>query len=247
MAKKRSTNLDEVVSTEYELRNKSLNYKVELKCKNTRQKEFLKLLKDHKKEICFGIGAAGSGKSYLSLAYVLQSLKDGNNKFKQAVFVNPTVEAGNMNLGYIKGTLDEKTQPYREADEYTLEKILTVSGNSKPKDILRELNREECLKYEVVNFIRGKSLDNTLLVINEAENFSKEEMLLLLTRIGEDTKVIVTGDPLQKDRKDLKKCKDGLSYAYDVLKDLPEVGAVEFTNDDIVRNPLIQKIIERFE
>lgn len=99
-----------------------------------------------------------------------------------------------------------------------------------------------------MNFARGKTFDDSLILINEAENYSKEEMLLLLTRLGENSKIIITGDLEQLDRKDIKSSKNkcGLEYACDTLGNMPEFGSIEFTVDDIVRNPLITKIIQKW-
>ena len=93
----------------------------------------------------------------------------------------------------------------------------------------------------------GKTYDSAIVLINEAENYSKEEMLLLLTRIGENSKVIISGDIEQMDRKDLKSSQCGMTYALEKLKDLDEVAYVEFHNEDIVRHPIISKIIERWK
>lgn len=224
----------------------AINYKVNIKCKNEKQKQFLNILKKQGNEICFGIGSAGSGKSYISLAYALQAIKDADNEYEKIIIIVPTIEAGNMNIGFLKGTLDEKIAPYLEADSYTMEKILEHGGNDNAKQIVNALIKNETIRYELVNFARGKTFDNCVMMINEAENYSKEEMLLLLTRIGENCKIICTGDEKQLDRKDIKKTKTecGLIHAYNVLKSFGEVDGVIFDNDDIVRNPLISKILE---
>lgn len=228
---------------------KKCDYKVTIKCKNKKQKEFLKLLKDDDKVICFGIGAAGSGKSYISLSYALDALSDSSSPYKKLVCFVPTCEAGAMSVGFLKGTLEEKIEPYLEADTHTMMKILEKSGNSSSKKIIDNLIKKKIINYELVNFARGKTYDDTLLLINESENYSKEEILLLLTRIGENSKVIISGDLQQLDRKDIKKKEKtcGLLYAMDKLQQLDEFGLVEFTVDDIVRNPLITKIINLWE
>ena len=228
---------------------KSFDYKVVIKCKNKKQKEFLNILKDDSNEICFGIGSAGSGKSYISLAYALQALKDDDNTYRKIICLVPTCEAGNLSLGFLKGTLEEKIEPYLEADTYTMEKILSNSGNYSGKQLIEGLIRNGVINYELVNFARGKTFDNCLILINEAENYSKEEMLLLLTRIGENSKIVITGDLEQLDRKDIKKNKMecGLEFALRKLKDMDEVSYVEFNNEDIVRNPLITKIINEWK
>lgn len=224
-------------------------FKVDIKCKNKKQKEFLQMLKDPKHEICFGIGSAGSGKSYLSLGFALSQLKDPSTPYEKIIILVPTCEAGAMSLGFLKGTLLEKIGPYLEADSYTMEKILNNSGNVGSKNIINSLIGNGYINYEVVNFARGKTFDNSLILINEAENYSKEEMLLLLTRVGENSKIIITGDLKQLDRKDIKKSKTdcGLEHATKQLQEMSEVGVVEFHDEDIVRNPLISKILERWD
>jgi phosphate starvation-inducible PhoH-like protein len=226
---------------------KSLDFKVDVKCKNQKQKDFLKILKDGKNEICFGIGSAGSGKSYISLAYALQCI--GDQTFKRIICMVPTCEAGAMSLGYLKGGLDDKVEPYIEADTYTMRKILSNSGNYSEKTIVERLIHYNTISYEFVNFARGKTFDDAIILVNEAENYSKEEMLLILTRVGENSKIIITGDLKQTDRKDIKRGMTdcGLSYAVDRLKELDEVSVVEFTEKDIVRNPLITKILTNWE
>ena len=226
---------------------KSFDYKVVIKCKNKKQKDFLNILKDESKTICFGIGSAGSGKSYISLSYALQALKDESTPYKKIICLVPTCQAGAMSLGFLKGTLEEKVQPFIEADSYTMEKILSNSGNYSGKQLIEGLIRNDVINYDVVNFARGKTYDNALILINEAENYSKEEMLLLLTRIGENSKIIISGDIEQMDRKDLKTSQCGMTYALEKLKDMEEVDCVEFHNEDIVRNPIISKIIDRWK
>lgn len=226
---------------------KSFDYKVVIKCKNKKQKDFLNILKDESKIICFGIGSAGSGKSYISLSYALQALKDESTPYKKIICLVPTCQAGAMSLGFLKGTLEEKVQPFIEADSYTMEKILSNSGNYSGKQLIEGLIRNDVINYDVVNFARGKTYDNALILINEAENYSKEEMLLLLTRIGENSKIIISGDIEQMDRKDLKTSQCGMTYALEKLKDMDEVDCVEFNNEDIVRNPIISKIIDRWK
>ena len=220
-----------------------------IKCKNKKQKEFLNILKDENNTICFGIGSAGSGKSYISLSYALQALKEPSTPYKKIICLVPTCEAGNLNIGFLKGTLEEKISPYLDADSYTMEKILNNSGCYCGKQIVESLIRQNVIDYQLVNFARGKNYDNALILINEAENYSKEEMLLILTRIGENSRIIITGDLEQLDRKDIKKNNTscGLEYALEKLKTLDEVASVEFKPEDIVRNPIITKIIENWK
>lgn len=227
---------------------RSVDYKVEIKCKNKKQKDFLNLLRDDTKQICLGIGSAGSGKSFISLAYALEALKNPSTPYRKIVCFVPTCEAGAMSVGFLKGTLEEKIEPYLEADTYTMMKILDKSGNYSSRQILDNLIKNKIINYELVNFARGKTLDDSIILLNESENYSKEEMLLLLTRIGENSKIIISGDLQQLDRKDIKRKEKecGLKHAMEKLKDLDEFGLIEFTPEDIVRNPLIGKIINKW-
>ena len=145
---------------------KALNYKLEIKCKNEKQKEFLKNLKDKKHQICFASGSAGAGKSYISLAYALHELKDAGNSFDKLVIIIPTCPAGNMDIGLLKGTMEDKIRPYLEADTYTMEKIMKNSGNGAPSDTVRGLINSGYIDYQLVNFARGKTFDNCIVLIN---------------------------------------------------------------------------------
>ena len=227
---------------------RSVDYKIEIKCKNKKQKDFLNLLRNDTKQLCFGIGSAGSGKSFISLAYALEALKDPSTPYRKIVCFVPTCEAGAMSVGFLKGTLEEKIEPYLEADTYTMMKILDKSGNYSSRQILDNLIKNKIINYELVNFARGKTLDDSIILLNESENYSKEEMLLLLTRIGENSKIIISGDLQQLDRKDIKRKEKecGLKHAMEKLRDLDEFGLIEFTPEDIVRNPLIGKIINKW-
>lgn len=223
---------------------KALNYKINLKCKNLKQKEYHNLIKEH--EIVFCFGSAGSGKSYISLATALELLKE-NSLYKKIIIIVPTCEASTyLSIGLLPGTYNEKISPYLEADTYTMEKILNLSGNIDSKKIVQNMVKCELIDYQLVNFARGKTFDNSIILINEAENYSKDEMLLLLTRIGENVKVVISGDQKQLDRKDIKKTNEkcGLMHAINSLQHLNEVGVIEFNNTDIVRNPIISKILE---
>lgn len=225
---------------------KALNYKINLKCKNKTQKDLHNLIKE--KDIIFAIGSPGSGKSFVSLSDALSLLKEDNN-YKKIIIMVPTCESSSyLSIGFLPGTYEDKIAPYLDADSYTMEKILSLSGNNDSKEIVKTLIKLGLIEFQLVNFARGKSFDNAVLLISEAENYSKEEMLLLLTRIGDNVKVIVSGDQNQLDRKDIKKSNSdcGLMYAVKKLGEMNEVGVVEFTDNDIVRNKLITQILENW-
>ena len=218
--------------------------KVKLKCKNQKQKELHNLITD--KEIVFCQGAAGTGKSYVAAATAIELLKNG--PYSKIIICCPNVEASAMQIGLLPGSVDEKIQPFLDAIEFTIQKILSESGNMGSKEILNTFLKNEIIQEEAVSFLRGKTFDNSVIIIDEAENLNKQETMLILSRIGRNSKMVFLGDSQQIDRKDIKKAKDkcGLDYAFDVLQDMEEVGFVQFTEDDIVRNPIIGKILKRW-
>ena len=228
---------------------KALNYKLNIKCKNQKQKEFLENLKDKNHQICFGVGSPGTGKSFLSLAYGLKALKDGD--FENIVMVIPTAQAGgaDLSLGFLKGDFFEKTRMFTEADKETINKILKLSGNINYQEITNTLINSNIIKYEYVNFLLGKTIDNSIILVNESEQYTKDNMRLILTRLGENSKIIITGDSKQVNRKSIKNKNDvsGLDYSIEKLSDMEEVSVTEFTDEDIVRNGLITKILQHWD
>lgn len=226
-----------------------LNFKISVKCKNEKQKQFINSLKDSKNIICFGTGSAGTGKSYISLSYALKALKE--QKFEKIIMIVPTAQATNkdMQFGYLQGSIEDKSQPFKDVDRFTIEKILKQSNNDNYKQLASILINKGFIQYEFINFMLGKTFDNALILVNEAEQYTKEDMRLILTRLGDKSKIIITGDEKQANRTSIVNNKTvcGLTYSADKLKDLEEVSIINFQNEDIVRNPFITKIIECFE
>jgi len=229
--------------------------KVHIKCKNPHQKEFLKQLDDKNNVICFGEGAAGTGKSYISLAYSLKQLLNGG--CEKITIIVPTCPSGGdgIEIGYLKGNYDEKIGPFLEADIDTMKKILKKSGNSNYNEVIDYLIKDGKIDFQIVNYIRGKSI-NGIILVNECEQFTKENLKLILTRIEDDdseedmmTKVIITGDLTQCDRKLINnnKNKSGMEYAIDTLKDLNEVSVTRFENSDVVRSKIVSKILDLWD
>lgn len=223
--------------------------KLDIKCKNEKQKEFLNQLKDDSKEIVIGCGAAGCGKSFISLSYALKAIKEGNAE--KIVMIIPTAPAGgkDLDLGLLKGTLEDKTNPYLNADKDTIKKILKLGGTQDYEFTTNALINGGYIQYEFINFLLGKTIDNAIILLNEAEQYTKENMRLILTRIGENTKLVITGDSRQVNRRDIvnKKSESGLDFVAKNLSVLNEVAVTEFTEEDIVRNPLITKILKIFD
>lgn len=236
---------------------KSINlsnaFRIDIKCKNEKQKTYLKQIKDPEKEICFGIGSAGTGKSIIAMSAALALVKDLSNDFKKIVVFIPTAEcvSKSLSLGYLKGTLEDKTGPYLEMVKQNIEKVLKLSGNGyNSKSIADYLVASGIIEFQFLNFCKGKTFEESILYVDECEDFSKEDLLLLLTRKGGRTcKVICMGDDKQISRQDLRKNRNdsGLKFASEILEDMPEVAVTRFGNEDIVRDPLLTEIINRFE
>lgn len=216
--------------------------KVDIKCKNDKQKEYWKALKDTTKKIVIGHGSAGTGKSYLAFAYALKAYK--NNDYKNVKILVPTCEASSkLSIGLLPGTIDEKIAPYKECSIYNMAKILEQNGCYDAKRMVTDLVASGNFSFELVSYIRGKTFDDTLLLIEESENLSPEEMLLIITRIGENSKLIISGDPRQADRK-YPNNESGLEHAIDKLSEMEEVASIKFEDNDVVRNNLITKILK---
>lgn len=229
----------------------TLNYKIAIKCKNEKQKSFVKSMKDEEKQICFGVGSPGTGKTYLSLATALQLLKDEKTPYKSIVVFIPCLESVTaLKMGFLKGNLDDKTEAYKQNTINNIIKILENSGNTNAKEITSFLIGQNLIRFEFINFVKGKTFENCICVMEEAEDYTKEDMLLLLTRKGGKTcKMFISGDDKQTSRNDIKNKKQitGLRFAANVLNTMKEVSVTEFYPEDIVRDTLLTEIIKRFE
>lgn len=233
--------LNEMINTKVQ---KETTFKLDFKCKNATQKKLVKTIKN--KDITFCSGAAGTGKSYISLATALELLKK-ESQYKKIVIIVPTIQS-DIEIGFLKGTLDQKIAPHSYPHLYTMEKILTQSGND-GKEIMAQLQKEGKIEVMCVSFLRGLTIDNSIVFITESQNLPTSAFKTILTRIGDDSKYIFDGDLDQIDNKEIRKNKGlcGLQYAIQHLKDVEEVGVVEFNKDEIVRNPIITKILEAWD
>lgn len=161
-----------------------------------------------------------------------------DNKFEKIVIVRPAVEAGTNPLGYLKGGLLEKMEPYVAPSFYLLNKIIG-------KEATDNLRNEEIVSVMALNYLRGHSIDNTILISEESQNCSVLDIKLLLTRIGFNSKFFISGDIEQTDKfKDWH--QSGLFDALERFKDLPKIGMFEFGIKDVVRNPIITEILKRY-
>lgn len=200
------------------------------------QKKYYEILINSQITICSG--PAGVGKSYIAMKAAVDLLADPKSPYEKIIIVRPAVEAEEK-LGSLPGGLEEKLDPYIFPSYYLLNKIIGKEAREKLKSI-------EVVEVFALAYMRGMNIDNSILIFEEAQNSSPNQMKLLLTRIGFNSKFLISGDLEQTDRYRDKKLS-GLYDAVNKFKDVDDVGVFEFENDDIVRNPLISRILKKYE
>ena len=187
------------------------------------------------KDLVFAIGPAGTGKTYLAVAKALCEIMQ--KKYRKLVITRPVVEAGES-LGFLPGDLAQKISPYLRPLYDAMESILSFEAVSK-------LEESGTLEVAPLAYMRGRSLSDCYIILDEAQNTTREQMKMFLTRIGEHSRAIVTGDITQIDLPN--KSASGLVEAVKVLKGIDDIGFLEFSPGDIVRNRLVKKIIDAYE
>lgn len=216
--------------------NNIVGCRIRFKAKNVAQKDFSRLITD--KEITIAAGPSGTGKSYTSIARALELLQNKTNKFDKILIYKPAIEVEEKH-GYLPGSIDEKIGPYVESSLAIIDKIIG-------KNARQRLMAEEIIEVKALAYIRGANIDNSILIMEEAQNMSPNQMKTLLSRIGENSKFIISGDMDQSDRYNDTK-KSGLYDAINRLKKIEEIGFFEFKTEDIVRNPIISKILNLYK
>ncbi|MBE6137772.1 MAG: PhoH family protein [Erysipelotrichaceae bacterium] len=201
--------------------------------KTIRQDDYIKAL--GKKDLIFSIGSAGTGKTYLAVCYAVTELKKGN--IEKIILTRPAVEAGES-LGFLPGDLKEKVDPYLRPLYDALYDMLGVEQ-------VTSLIEKQVIEIAPLAYMRGRTLENAFIILDEAQNATIDQLKMFLTRLGFNSKMVVTGDISQVDLPSSK--KSGLKVSANLLKNLPEVGYIMFDKCDVVRHPLVAKIIEKFE
>ena len=185
--------------------------------------------------IVFGMGPAGTGKTYLAMAMAITAFK--NEEVGRIILTRPAIEAGEK-LGFLPGDLQSKVDPYLRPLYDALYQIMGAESFQK--------NMEKGLiEVAPLAYMRGRTLDNAFIILDEAQNTTPAQMKMFLTRIGFGSKAVITGDATQKDL--APGSKSGLDVALRVLKNIDEIGICELTSKDVVRHPLVQKIVQEYD
>lgn len=203
-----------------------------IKAKTLGQTEYVEEIK--KKDIVFGVGPAGTGKTYLAVAMAATAFK--NKEVEKIILARPAVEAGER-LGFLPGDLQEKVDPYLRPLYDALYDILG-------RDATLRLKEKETIEVVPLAYMRGRTLDKSFIILDEAQNTTKEQMKMFLTRMGFGSKVVVTGDITQID---LDGKQSGLINAIKILKNVKEIGICRLKDTDVVRHTLVKKIINAYD
>ncbi len=206
-----------------------------LQYKNPAQKRFYKTIS--KKDITFCIGPAGCGKTYLSVHRALRELGDKDNRIDGIVIVKPLVEAAGEKIGFLPGDVEEKTLPWMMSFYYNMEQIIG-------KQRLKVLKESGVIEVMPLAFMRGITLANKFVILDEAQNATPEQIKMFVTRIGEDSKYIITGDLEQSD---IAKHKSGLEDAIKRFAGVHGVGLAMFKEKDVVRHSLVRRLLKRYK
>ena len=197
------------------------------------QRKYLDAIREH--DVTFGIGPAGTGKTYLAMAMAVNALKEG--KVGRILLTRPAVEAGEA-LGFLPGDLYQKLDPYLRPLHDALHDMMAAD------EIQRSMERG-VIEIAPLAYMRGRTLNTSFIILDEAQNTTAEQMLMFLTRLGFGSKVVVTGDPTQIDLPASK--RSGLLEAMRALQDVEGISLIQFEKRDVVRHPLVQRIVGAYE
>lgn len=207
-----------------------------LKCKNERQKKLVRLI--NQKEITICAGPAGTGKTYLACAEALRLITTNTASYKKILLVKSVTVLPGEEVGFLKGTLKDKMEPFMVSFIDNFEKIIGV-------ELTQQLMDAGVIEIQPLTYIRGRSIDNSIIIIDEAQNITMSNMRSAMTRLGESSKMVIIGDTKQIDIS--KKSESSLDKICRMFADVDEIGITQFEREDIVRNPLIIKIDDIFD
>ena len=213
----------------------TMNYKgLPIKCKTFGQQNYVKMLQEKTVTIC--IGPAGTGKTYLAVAQAAQELKDGT--IERIIMSRPAIEAGEERLGFLPGDLAQKVDPY-------LRPLYDALNDVFGPERAEKMRENGVVEVAPLAYMRGRTLNHARIIIDEGQNASLSTLKMALTRLGEDSRMVLTGDVTQID---LPRAKDsGLERAAEILRTVEGVGIMHLTNRDVVRNKIVKDIVKAFE
>lgn len=204
-----------------------------VKCKTVGQKEYVAAVK--KNTITFGVGPAGTGKTYLAVCLAVAAFKD--KQVEKIILTRPAVEAGEK-LGFLPGDLQTKVDPYLRPLYDALQELFGLETYGK-------LMEKGSIEVAPLAYMRGRTLNNAFVILDEAQNATREQMKMFLTRLGEGSKMVVTGDMTQTDLPEGK--SSGLRHAVTILKNVEDIAICTLTEKDVVRHPLVSRIVRAYE
>jgi phosphate starvation-inducible PhoH-like protein len=204
-----------------------------IKPKTSNQKKFIEAVKTN--DVVFAVGPAGTGKTYIAVALAVRALK--NKEIKRIIITRPAVEAGE-NLGFLPGDLQEKIDPY-------LRPVYDALDDMIPGEKLKYYRENRIIEIAPLAYMRGRTLSNAFILLDEAQNTTSMQIKMFLTRIGHNSKLIINGDRTQIDLKPNQ--KSGLEEAVGVLKNVKGIGFVELTHADVARHPIVKEIIKAYD
>lgn len=197
------------------------------------QAEYIKTIQEN--AMVFGLGPAGTGKTYLAVSVAVSMFLDG--EVERLIFCRPAVEAGER-LGFLPGDMKEKVDPY-------LRPIYDALQDMMPADLIVKKMESGEIEVAPLAFMRGRTLSNAFVILDEAQNTTATQMKMFLTRMGESSRMVVTGDITQTDLP--VGIKSGLRDAVEILGDIPEIKFINFTKEDVIRHPLVGKIVNAYD
>lgn len=204
-----------------------------IKCKTVGQKAYVDAIK--KNTVVFGVGPAGTGKTYLAVCLAVQAMKQ--KQAEKIILTRPAVEAGEK-LGFLPGDLQTKVDPYLRPLYDALQEMLGVESYTK-------LMERGAIEIAPLAYMRGRTLSNAFIILDEAQNTTREQMKMFLTRLGDGSKMVITGDVSQIDLPEGK--QSGLIHATGLLKDVEGISVINLTDKDVVRNTLVMRIVRAYD